>query len=56
MTTLSSAPISGLRRFVEAGSCATKSPMSGADEVNSYSGAIRVEHAGPAHGCAGKPV
>ncbi len=49
VTTLSSAPISGLRRFEDAGSWATKSPMSGSLEANSYSGVSRVAQAAPAH-------
>jgi len=54
--TLSLAPSRGLRRFLELGSCSTKAPISGSDELNWYSGVIRVEQVEVRHRPGGKLV
>src|SRR5262245_9924909 len=51
--TLSSAPSSGLRRFVVVGSTFTKSPTDGLDDVKRYSGVMRVAQSAWKHRLGG---
>ena len=54
--TLPAASWAGLRRFVEAGSCRTKSAMSGSEEVKEYSAVSRCAQLACRHGAGGKLV